>query len=191
MAIDEGAVRANFRVHTGSPWPKFHLYSMSVPPNIGRPNHCCIALGILFDKQLKYRVPGTEEHIFEFLSPPTCVYADSLRFTTIACSTINLHSPIANALVVVIHITTSPTVLHDSPRETWTLSHISDQIRPGNCKKNNPKHYGDCHGVWPVWNPPAPQGKEGIPGRSGQSLLWFMGPVRIVAFQKTREVLSS
>ncbi|KAN0069451.1 hypothetical protein V8E54_008072 [Elaphomyces granulatus] len=80
MAIDEGAVRANFR--------------------------------------LKYRVPGTEEHIFEFLSPPTCVYADSLRFTTIACITINLHSPIANASVVVIHITTSPTVLHDSPRET-------------------------------------------------------------------------
>ena len=59
------------------------LYST---PNIRRPNHCCIALGIdtciycqsltLFDKQLKYGVSGTEEHVFDFLSPPTCVCDD-------------------------------------------------------------------------------------------------------------------
>jgi len=130
MVIDEGAVRAVGCI-PGALRLGFRLYSMSVPPNIRGPNHCRIALGIetciycqsltLFDKQLKYGVSGTEEHVFDFLSPPTCVYADSPRLTTIARSTITF------PLVVVIHITASPTVLHDSPRDL-NVKAISDQI---------------------------------------------------------------
>ena len=37
MDIDEGV---HFMVYIGSPWPGFHLYSMSMPPNIRQPNHC-------------------------------------------------------------------------------------------------------------------------------------------------------
>ena len=62
----------------------------------------------LFDKQLKYSVTGTEEHVFEFLSPQHVS-------TLIACSTINLQFPIANASLVVIHITTSPMIPRKRP----------------------------------------------------------------------------
>ena len=161
---------------------------MSVPPNIRGPNHCRIALGIetciycqsltLFDKQLKYGVSGTEEHVFDFLSPPTCVYADSPRLTTIARNTITF------PLVVVIHITASPTVLHDSPRDLNVKAISATKlICPGNCEKNNPKHYGDCH-VRRVWNPLAPRGKEGRDTRKIWAVLvvYFLAPVRVVAF---------
>jgi hypothetical protein len=47
-------------------------------PNFRQSNHCYIALGIhscvycqnltLFNKQLKYSVSGTKEHVFDFLN---------------------------------------------------------------------------------------------------------------------------
>jgi hypothetical protein len=63
----------------------------------------------LFDKQLKY-VSQEQDNTYLNSYPPTCVYADSLQFTTIARS-------IANASVVVIHITYGRCEIPGPPRE--------------------------------------------------------------------------